>query len=265
MSKKLKRFLGRHKQQSPVKKWPEQFHADENERPLFVTMTGEPLQLARIHYDLLSKDEVERAFAALECMDFDPTLKRWTWNYHAEAKKLIFQSSYDDLPKEVRPIVIGSFYFPTEQRMYVDVNSFDRTIAAVQFFDKFVSREFALLSHVQIVNKFFQAVPGMVPSQEDFFDRFSPERPDHRTYLDEIAENTTLTRNEKIELAQQDMDEHLKEKIKEVESLSINFYEDGIESLDGALKMRKIIAFEHWRGNLAFTFVDVFKKLFSKE
>jgi hypothetical protein len=39
----------------------------------------------------------------------------------AEAKKLIFQSSYDDPPKKVRPIAMGSFYFPAEQCKYFNI------------------------------------------------------------------------------------------------------------------------------------------------
>ena len=48
------------------------------------------------------------------------------------------------------PIVMGSFYFPTEDRMYLDVNSIDRAMAAIEFFDKHLSRDAASLSHLQI-------------------------------------------------------------------------------------------------------------------
>jgi hypothetical protein len=51
--------------------------------------------------------------------------------------------------------------------------------------------------------------------------------------------------------------------IEEVESLLINFYEDGIESLEGALEMRRMIAFEHWRGNVTFSYYEIFQKIMS--
>jgi len=186
MSNKIKRLIGLKKQRTTEKK-----------RPLLATMTGEPLQLARIHYDLLGEQEVERTFSRLKCMDFDPLQKRWTWNYHEEAKKLKFQSPYDAIPKEHRPIAIGSFYFRvTEQRMYLDVNSFDRAIAAIQFFDTHLNRDVASLSHIQVVNKFFEAVPGMIPRQNDYFDPGLPERPDDKSGFEELAADKTLKRNE---------------------------------------------------------------------
>lgn len=263
MSNKIKRLFARKKQQAPARagKWRKGLNVDEKDRPLLVTMTGEAFQLARIHYDILCKDDIEHTFAKLKCMDFDPLKNRWVWNYHAEAQKLIFETSYDGIPKEYRPIVIGSFYLPTEQRMYVDVNSFDRAIAAIQFFDKHLSRKFALLSHIQLVNKFFQAVPGIVPSQGDYFDRLSPEKPDNTSSFEDIAADNTRSRDEKIALAQQEMDENLKKPLQEIESLPVHFYEDGIESLQGALKIRHIIAFEHWQGNATFSYIDIFKKI----
>ena len=263
MSNKIKRLFARKKQQSPARagKWRKGLNVDEKDRPLLVTMTGEAFQLARIHYDILCKDDIEHTFAKLKCMDFDPLQPRWVWNYHAEAQKLIFETSYDGIPKEYRPIVIGSFYLPTEQRMYLDVNSFDRAIAAIPFFDKHLSRKCAFLSHIQIVNKLFQAVPGIIPRQNDFFDPLSPERPDKISSFEEIAADKTHTQAEKLALAQREMDENLKKPIEEIESLRINFYEDGIESLKGALKMRRIIAFEHWQGNVTFSFFDIFKKI----
>jgi hypothetical protein len=72
MTKKIKKILGRTKQQSPSKPWPKEFKIGENKRPLLATMTGEPFQVARIHYDLIDKDKVQSAFAEMKCMEFDP-------------------------------------------------------------------------------------------------------------------------------------------------------------------------------------------------
>jgi hypothetical protein len=261
MSKKLKRFLNRRKQQKTYMAWPEEFQIGENEKPLLATMTGEPFQLARIHYDIQSVEAIQRAFSEMECMDFDATLNRWTWMYHAEAETIKFTVSFRDLAQGDNHLILGSLYLPTEHHMYLDVNSFDRTVAALKFFDKHIRRDIASLSHVQIVNTFFQAIPGQIPSQTDFFDRDNPEKPENNSRLDEIADNSTLTRSEKIALAQKEMDETLRNPMKEVESLPIHLYEDGIDAFDAALKMRHLIAGEHWRGNTAFTFLDVFQKM----
>jgi hypothetical protein len=47
----------------------------------------------------------------------------------------------------------------------------------------------------------------------------------------------------------------------DVEKFPVHFYEDGILSLETALKLRQIVAFEHWQGNTAYTLGDVMKKI----
>jgi hypothetical protein len=262
MTKKIKKILGRTKQQSPSKPWPKEFKIGENKRPLLATMTGEPFQVARIHYDLIDKDKVQSAFAEMKCMEFDPEKNRWVWNYEAEAKSLKFQSSYDDILKKFRPIVIGSFYSPTKQHMYLDVNSFDRVIAAIPFFDKYLSRKIASLSHIQILNKLLEAIPGVVPNHNDFFGISSSEKPDNKSEIEKIATDSKLNEIERIFLLQQNIDNNLKKPIQEIESLPVHFYEDGINELSRALKMRGIIASQHWLGNLDFTYSDIFQKIF---
>ena len=110
MSKKIKRFFSRNKQRKSIKTWPKEFNIGEKERPLLATMTGEPFQLVRIHYDLSCKKTIEGVFVKMKCMDFDQNLNRWVWNFYAEAKKIKLKSSYNDIPKQHRPIVIGSFF-----------------------------------------------------------------------------------------------------------------------------------------------------------
>ncbi|MBA3006771.1 MAG: hypothetical protein KJ900_02900 [Proteobacteria bacterium] len=264
MSNKLKRLLSRNKQHTPEKKWPQEFHIDENEKALLTTLTGEPLQLVRIHYDLLDKDAMEQTFSKLKCMAFDADRQRWVWHYDEEARKLKFQTPIKNLPKHVGSIVLGSFYLPTKDHLYLDVNSFDRAIEAIAFFDKHLSRTTASLSHIQIVNKFFTAIPDFVPSHDDFFAHFALEKPANTSSLDAIAADTTLSQHEKLERFQQEMDEHLKEPMKEIESFLIHCYEDGFEGLKGGLKMRHIIAFQHWQGNTDFSFFDIFQKTIPK-
>lgn len=261
MSNKLKRLLSRNKQHKSIQKTPSGFNLGKNDKALLATMTAEPLQLVRIHYDLADKNEAERTFKKLKCMDFDPAKTRWTWNYHEEAKDVKFKQSYADISKEYMPIVLGSFYFPTEQHMYLDVNSFDRTMAAIKFFDEYLSREVAFLSHLQVVNKLFEAISGVIPSQDDHLDRLSPEKPDNKLGVEQITADKTLSETEKMDLVQQRLDENLNKPLPEVESLPIHFYEEGIGGLEGVLRMRHIIAVEHFKGNLDFSFRDIFQKL----
>ncbi|HMB08255.1 MAG TPA: hypothetical protein VKP69_31560, partial [Isosphaeraceae bacterium] len=51
------------------------------------------------------------------CLDYDATQKRWVWLYAHEAKKLRFQRSYAQFPKELHPIVIGAFFLRTKETL----------------------------------------------------------------------------------------------------------------------------------------------------
>ena len=57
------------------------------------------------------------------------------------------------------------------------------------------------------------------------------------------------------------LDKKAKEPLPEIEKFPIYFYEDGISAVESILKMRKIIATEHWLGNENFSFFDLFKKI----
>lgn len=100
------------------------------------TTTGEFYQLARVYYEVVNKKTVEGAFRKLRCMDFDPQRDRWVWLFEAEAKKLRFQKTHNQLSKSVRPLVNGAFTFRGENQMLLDVRSWERATKAIEFFDK---------------------------------------------------------------------------------------------------------------------------------
>ena len=57
------------------------------------------------------------------------------------------------------------------------------------------------------------------------------------------------------------MEQQSQERLPEVEKLLVHFYTDGITSLENALRLRQIAAFEHWRGNTACTLGEVIQKV----
>lgn len=263
MSKKLKRLFSRNRKKGSSKSDVKGFHEKTGQKTLLTTMTSEPCQFARIHYDLLKKNELEKIFSKLKCIDYDPNNKRWVWLYRAEAKKLKFEKSYNDIPSRFHPIVIGSFFMPTNDRMYLDVNSFDRAIKAIQFFDKYLNRNVLFLSHIQVVNKLFKAVPGIIPKPNEYFDSGSPNKPNEDSSLDALVEDEALDQSQKQILALRYIEDEAKRSIEQIESLPIHFYDEGIEGLEACLKMRNVIAREHWRGNKNYTFNDFIQKMFS--
>jgi hypothetical protein len=41
----------------------------------------------------------------------------------------------------------------------------------------------------------------------------------------------------------------------------VHYYEDGITSLENALRLRQIVAFEHWQGHTDYTLGDIIRKV----
>jgi hypothetical protein len=232
------------------------------ENALLTTLTGEPLQLARIHFVISHQDGVIHDFEKMKCMAYDDNKQRWVWHYDNESKRLSFTTRRKDLPKNIGSIVLGSFYLLNAEHMYLDVNSFDRAITAIQFFAQHLSRENAILSHIQIVNKCFQITQGMLPpDHNNFLDPLFPDEPDEDEFTEELFGDTSLDKEEKLLRFQQQIQENLRKPLSPVESLPIHFYTDGIEGLQGGLKMRHIIALKNWAGDEKFTFIDIFQQM----
>lgn len=233
------------------------------DRRLLTTMTKEIYMLARLHYDLLDSEKIHRVFLKLRCMKYDPLQDRWVWLYEAEAKRLKFKGTYKDIPIERRPIVLGSFFFRNKGEMVLDLNSFDRAIQAVIFFNKYLPRKAAKVKDITILNKFHDASKGFVPKHQDYFDKGLEEVFDPDGLIDDLKRATSSIDNpmEKADAAYSLMLEEFEKSISEVERMPIHFYEDGISSLKARLSMREMIAMQHWQGNSDYSFNNVFEQI----
>ena len=103
-------------------------------KPLLMTMTGEIHQPVRLYYEVSDQADVLKVFATLRCVAFDRKQKRWIWLYQHEAKPLAFKTSYDAVPRQKRPIILGTFLFPHDDVMCLDVRSWERAAKAIVFF-----------------------------------------------------------------------------------------------------------------------------------
>jgi hypothetical protein len=235
----------------------------QRRKSLLMTLTREPLQLARIHYDLFDKESVQRIFAKLRCMAYDRIQDRWAWLYSGEAKKLKFKVSYRKIPKERQPIILGSFFSRRDDAMFLDVNSFDRAKKAILFFDKYIKRKFARVTEIEIVNKFFENHDGTLPRHQDFFDKNPVETSNPEEILDDLlkAASSGEDKKRKFELALNRMTELANKPLPPVERFPIHFYEEGISGLEGSLTMRHVIAHQHWAGNEDYTLYDLLRQM----
>jgi len=205
-----------------------------DDRILQTTLTGEVAQPIRLYYHLVDKKRVVRSFKHLHCMDFDRANNRWVWLYSRESKVLNFKQSYSSVPKDAHPIVIGSFIFRRgDELLLLDLRSFDRAIEAIPFFDKYIGRTAAKITHAAVVNRLFDAKELFPPNLDVFFGN------------DAMMETDTG------------------KSMPKVEKFPVHFYEDGIDSIKATLRMRQMLAFEHWKGNTDYTLFDVIQSAIS--
>ena len=203
------------------------------EKLLQMTLTGEVAQPIRLYYQIVDKKRLIGSFKQLRCMDFDRVNNRWVWLYTHESKVLKFKKPYLSIPEKMHPIVIGSFFLRSGDELLLDLRSFDRAIEAIPFFDKYVGQTAARVTHAAVVNRLFDAKEQFPPNLDVFFRG------------DEIPERDTGKGTP------------------EVEKFPVHFYEDGIGSIKAALRMRQVMAFQHWKGNTDYTLFDVIKTTIS--
>lgn len=236
-------------------------------QPPLHTVTGEVFQLVRIYYRVFNQKTVQNVFKKLHCIEFDGDRNRWVWLFEYEAKKLQFGPPSSKLSKDIQqPIVIGSFTFCGEDQMLLDVKSCERATQAIEFFDKRINRRAARVTHLRIVNKLFEPTREMtqrliMESPDSFFDRDDVARPQEALLegLEKLKEEPDLaTRRQKgLDWIVQQTQEPLAE----LEEIEANFYEEGIHSLEMALKIRQAELMERWNGNQNANMFTIMQKL----
>ncbi len=235
----------------------------DSEKQLLMTMTGEIHQPIRLYYQVVDQAAVCKVFAKLRCLDEDQDNHRWVWLYHGEAKTLKFHTSYAAIPRKMRPIVLGAFRFTHAEGMTLDVRSCERATQAVVFFDRYLQRSITQVTHAAIVNHLFPATADGLPALEGLF------APDKITEIDgEKVLRRAVESLQTIQDPQQRLDrafalivQPAHAPLPEVEKFPVHFYTDGILSLENALRLRQIVAFEHWRGHTECTLGDVIQKV----
>jgi hypothetical protein len=235
----------------------------ESGKQLLMTMTGEMHQPVRLYYEVSDQAAVRQAFTKLRCMDDDQDNQRWVWLYHGEAKKLKFHKSYAAIPRQMRPIILGVFRFPSAQDMTLDVRSCERATQAVVFFDRYLKRSLAHVTHAAIVNRLFPYTTDGLPALEGLFAPEQVTEIDGEAMLRRMAASlqTIQDPQQRLDRAFTLMEQQSHERLPEVEKLPVHYYAEGIRSFETTLRLRQIVAFEHWRGNAACTLGEVIQKV----
>jgi hypothetical protein len=148
--------------------------------------------------------------------------------------------------------------------MYLDLNSFDRVIKAIEFFDKHLDQSFAQVTDIEIVNRFFDnPYPGKVPGHEDYFDKSRAVKRDGDAFFKELTAKTLSIDDpkERAEFGISYLEEMSKKPLPEIERFPTLYYEEGIGSLKLSLRVRHIIAYQHWLGNTQYSYYDLMQEI----
>jgi hypothetical protein len=146
--------------------------------------------------------------------------------------------------------------------MWLDVRSYERATKAIVFFDRRLPRSAAQVTHAAIVNRLFGVTTATLPPLDALFDEAKIIEKNPEDILQAAEQFGTIPDvRERIDKVFAFMDQKSREPLPDVEKFPVHFYEDGITSFETALKMRQLLAFEHWQGNTAFTFGDMIKKI----
>ena len=232
------------------------------EKTILATMTGEYFQPVRLHYRVFDRTGLLRAFQKLRCVDKDPTQERRVWLYDHEARNLPFKQSYSQIPKHLRPIIIGSFYQRGEDRLVLDLRSCERATLAIPFFDRHIPRGAAKVTEAEVVNRLFPVEDAKL-APDAIFDRQQSAARDPEAALRAVAELTAQAQDpvEKLLIASEYMDAQAKQPLPEVERLPVHYYEEGMQTFTTTLTIRQVVAYQHWLGNTKYSMYDVIQEI----
>jgi hypothetical protein len=235
------------------------------EKTILATLTGEPFQPVRLHYNMFNQKALLRAFQKLRCLDRDPTRQRWVWLYDFEARNLLFQQSYAQIPRRHHPIVIGTFVLRSNGKLVLDLRSCERAVLAIPFFDRHIPRRAAQVTEAEVVNRLFPGEDSKL-SPEQIFDRQETVACDPNASSRAIAELTANVQDpqEKIRIASEYTDARTKQPLPEIERFPFYFYEEGIQAFKLTLKMRQLVAYQHWLGNTGYSMYDLIQEMVQK-
>lgn len=240
---------------------------NSSDQTLLCTVTGEPFQPARLYYHISNKKTVINVFRKLRCMEYDRSRDRWVWTYDNEAQKIHFDRSYKQIPKDMRPVVIGYFLLTNDQEMQLELNSFKRVVAAIEFFQKHINRHAAQITKLRVVNK-MTSVPDNPESQKiasDLRSLLDSDRvyiPNYQQLLEEIEHISTEDQESKDKAINDYLTKNLQKELPEIEEILLDPDDEDLGFLNLSLALKQKEALQHWLGNTDYNQLDAMSEIF---
>jgi len=228
------------------------------------TMTGEHYMVTRLHFHCASQSKLKSALKKLKCIAFDESQNQWAWMYSNEARKIKFSIAYEDINPKMHPIVLGRIQMRSEREGFLNLNSFERTTKALEFFDKYIGRRTLKFTDVDVVNKILSPEEAKQGAHSRFFSTKpinSAELAEER--LQKLMSLKALSPENGLQALVEFTDSAMRS-FELIERLPCNFYEkNGLQSIKTALTMREIVAMRHWSGDTDFTVGELIKTITS--
>jgi hypothetical protein len=232
----------------------------QEEKSCLWTVTGELFQPIRLYYTISKPHKIIDVFLHLGCMEFVPSQESWFWLYEDEAQELPFQKRPF---KPDKSVILGNFCLISKRLMYLNTQSVQRALVAIPFFDTYLPRNLAKITHLGLVNRLFEASEMDTFRFDDFFrtDAFFKDR--SVAVVAKLLWIKIRTRNMQKRMAL--IDRFIKEELdiphQAVEYLAVRYYKEGLQQLRAMLDMRQHLAIQHWHGNTEYSQVDHIKNL----
>ena len=145
--------------------------------------------------------------------------------------------------------------------MFLDVRSIERAEQAVAFFDEFIDRRYAEITHVSLTYRFIKQDPKNIHIRFDKYFSPEPEKENKKkTFMEKmddiliIKDQSTRTK-EGLRL----MDDYLNDVYPETDKIRLSYYDDP-QQLTFALQTSLLVATERMKGNEKVTHKDIVDK-----
>ena len=222
--------------------------------------TGEIFQPVRLYYRVAKSSQIVDRFLHLACMQFHPTYERWVWLLTGEATALPFQHPTPSMNDA--PVALGAWRV-MKRMMVLDVFSCERALQAIPFFETYLPRKSAKLSHIGVINRLF------APDEFTEFHFDTSFRNDLQFHdqsfwmLAKILWISLRTRNvhKRLALLEKSFHKQMHQSFPEVEYLPIRYYQEGVAALQYQLTVRQNVAIHQWNGETEYSSHDYIEEV----
>jgi tetratricopeptide (TPR) repeat protein len=261
-SKKVRnrrKALQRWRQRAATTRRPLSQIPPENADQVAMTTTGELMQLIRLHYAVEASDKLRALFASLRCLEYDTSQTRWVWLYTAEARTLSFKNQ-----RAADNVVLGEFVFKGQTEVVLNLRSFARATNALVFFDHHIPRTVAHVTAMTVSNRLLStAEAASLGSLDQYFDHADVVVKDPAALLQTLEDlkSSIPDAHERLAVVAQYVEDKAKQPVPAMERFPLDYYEEGMRSIEALLAPHQVIAMHHWQGHTNYTRHDLIRDM----